>query len=172
MKLPKCARPFWSCVWPSGVGLSSWCPSRPSSFGPSSWQSSWPTSSWRHVSSWPQSLLHKKVQVIPRLTHHLKLTADFTQRKTSYRSAVAPGNSHSKRALGINNWSLIDCCWNARKPMSLVGSCTNLWRLCNMFSAKILPCAKFFPRRACSKRHRFVHRRVEGCDLARRCAAQ
>jgi hypothetical protein len=34
--------------------------------------------------------------------------------------------------------------WNARKPMSLVHSCTNLLELCNTFSLKILPRAKNF----------------------------
>jgi hypothetical protein len=58
--------------------------------------------------------------VIPRLTHQSKLTADITQRKTSYHSAVAPGNSHSgERSNPTSPHRLInvdfDCCLECAK---------------------------------------------------------
>ena len=62
------ARP---CVGLFGLAL---CLAAPSSSCPScdrpSWRSSWLPSSSQRVSSWPQLLLHKKVQVNLRLTHH------------------------------------------------------------------------------------------------------
>src|SRR5687768_5529003 len=75
---------------PSVTSSPFWSSSSRPSFGPSSSRSSWQPSSWQRASSWPQSLLLKRVLVISRLTHQTN-SQPHHRLKTSYRIRGSPG---------------------------------------------------------------------------------